>query len=158
MIKMEENKEKEKIYDVKHETRQIKVKDENGPSSGKSNEKIHDKYRKVKQSKNREEADYNPNRRRKTKSKKSLYLDENRNVIPNEINQIFSFISKKKKSEHLVIKLMAKYPPSEESYSLNRYYQYQESAKDRLNHYSTLSKLRMISELYEPECKIWAED
>jgi hypothetical protein len=40
-----------------------------------------------------------------------MHLNENRNIIPNEINQIFSFVLKKKKSEHLVAKLMKKYPP-----------------------------------------------
>lgn len=83
--------------------------------------------------------------------------NENRNILPNEINQIFSFIQKPAKSGALLNRLLQKYPHPEH-YSPKRYYQYQMLLKNRLGHYANEKSLKLVTELYEPKCESWPEE
>lgn len=73
---------------------------------------------------------------RQRKSTLRYQVNENRNVVPNEINQIFSFVQKQNKSGPLLAKIMKKYPAPLESCSIKRFYLYQGLLKNRLGHYS----------------------
>jgi chorismate mutase len=61
--------------------------------------------------KSQNDKDYNPNKTERKVCRKRTHENKNRNVVPNEINQIISFIQKKNKSGHLVSKLFEKFPP-----------------------------------------------
>lgn len=75
---------------------------------------------------------------------------EGRNIVPNVIRLIVSFIQKKGKSEKVVGGLFAK-SKVEEGWSPKRYYHYQGMVKNHLNNYvreETLAELvKVRSEL-----------
>jgi len=78
-------------------------------------------------------------------------------VVPNEINQIFSFIQKAAKSGPLLEKLFLKFPHSA-AFTPKRYYQYQMLLKNKLGHYANEKSLKLVTELYEPKCENWPEE
>lgn len=86
-----------------------------------------------------------------------MHENENRNVIPNEINQIISFLQKQTKSGAILERLWKKYPAPDASYSLGRFYLYQRMLKERVGHYSNEASLKLLSGLYEPDCRVWSE-
>lgn len=77
-------------------------------------------------------------------------------MIPNEINQVFSFVQKISKSGYLTSKLFEKYDHPEE-FTIRRFYLYQSLLKNRLGHYSNEKSLRIVNELYDPKCENWSE-
>jgi hypothetical protein len=85
---------------------------------------------------------------RKRRGQVKYQENENRNIIPNEINQIFSFIQKKNKSGHIVEKLFKKFPHGE-GFSPKRFYLYQSLLKGRLGHYTNEKSLKL--------CESWSE-
>jgi hypothetical protein len=82
--------------------------------------------------------------------------NENRNIIPNEINQIFSFIQKCNKSGYLLDRLLLRLPHAPQ-FSAKRYYLYQRLLRNKLSHYTNENSLRIVNELYEPKCESWPE-
>lgn len=52
-----------------------------------------------------EDKDYQPVQEKKKKRAVKYQENENRNIVPNEINQIFSFIQKKNKSGALLARM-----------------------------------------------------
>ena len=76
--------------------------------------------------------------------------------MPNEINQIFSFVQKQTKSGYLVEQLFRKYAHPEE-YTTKRFYHYQALLKNRLGHYSNEKSLKVVTELYDSKCETWKE-
>ena len=71
-------------------------------------------------------------------------------MIPNEINQILSFLQKRSKSEHILARIWAKNPARVEKYSIGRFYLYQNVLKEKTGHYSNEQQLRLLGSLYEP--------
>lgn len=71
------------------------------------------------------DRDYLPNKSEKKVSRRRSHENENRNVVPNEINQIVSFVQKRNKSGVLLEKIMRRYPPASASFTLPRFYLYQ---------------------------------
>lgn len=104
-----------------------------------------------------QDHEYLPKVERKKKNIVKYQENENRNIIPNEINQIFSFIQKKNKSGTVIDRLLAKYPHPQ-NYTSKRFYLYQGLLKNRLGHYANEKSLRYLSELYEPKCENWPEE
>lgn len=60
--------------------------------------------------------------------------NENRNIIPNIVNQILSYIQKKNKSLEMTEKIFEKYNTSNE-WSVKRFYLYQNMLKNKISHY-----------------------
>ena len=58
----------------------------------------------------------------------------NRNVIPNVMHQVISYLQKKSKSEQVIMKIISKLGITE-SFSVKRFYLYQLLIKNKLNHY-----------------------
>ncbi len=75
--------------------------------------------------------------------------------MPNEINQIISFLQKRTKSGAVLERLWKKYPVQDNNYSVARFYLYQKVLKEGAGHYSNEASLRLLSGLYEPECRVW---
>jgi hypothetical protein len=94
------------------------------------------------------DREYNPLRHEKRAARRRAHENENRNVVPNEINQIISFIQKPSKSGRLVERLLAKFPAEGEGYSLRRFYLYQALLREKVGHYTNERSLRLINELY----------
>jgi len=69
------------------------------------------------------------------KDKKKAIQLENRNVVPNIIRLILSFIQKKGKSMSLVEKLLRLYNPDPLNYTLSRFYLFQKAIKEKMNNY-----------------------
>lgn len=101
------------------------------------------------------DKDYHPHKHEKREVRKRLHENENRNVVPNEINQIISFLQKKTKSGAILQRLWNKYPADNENYSVARFYLYQKVLKEGVGHYSNEASLKLLSGLYEPECRVW---
>ena len=76
--------------------------------------------------------------------------------MPNEVNQIFSFVQKQNKSGYLTERLFKKYP-SRPEFTIKRFYHYQSLLKNRLGHYSNERSLKVVTELYDPKCSTWSE-
>jgi len=72
---------------------------------------------------------------------------ENRNIIPNVIRLIISFIQKKGKSECIVKKLMEKWG-CPETYTIKRFYMYQNMVKTLLNSYVNEETLRFLVQVH----------
>lgn len=60
--------------------------------------------------------------------------NENRNIIPNVVNQILSYIQKKNKSLSMTEKIFEKYNPKSD-WSVKRFYLYQNMLKNKISHY-----------------------
>jgi hypothetical protein len=73
------------------------------------------------------EDDYKPQKEFKKKPEK-INQNENRNILPNFINQTLSFIQKRNKSGTLVEKIFSKVCPNEE-WTPSRYYVYMKRLK-----------------------------
>lgn len=76
-------------------------------------------------------------------------------MIPNEINQIISFLQKRTKSGAILAKLWKKWAPEDENWSMERFYLYQNLMKEKVGHYSNEASLRLLAQLYEPDCRVW---
>ena len=95
------------------------------------------------------DREYLPHRSEKKELRKRLHENENRNVVPNEINQIISFLQKRSKSEGVLSRLWERFPGGE-GYSVSRFYLYQGILKERTGHYSNEQQLKLLGQLYEP--------
>ena len=82
--------------------------------------------------------------------RKKYKKDENRNIIPNTINQLFSFLEKKFKSEPIVKKILTIYN-FDKMCSSKQYYIYHKLLKQKLNNYLTKAALSELFELVDPE-------
>jgi hypothetical protein len=82
------------------------------------------------------------------KKKSSMKQIENRNIVPNVVRLIISFIQKKVKSERIVEKLFKKWG-CPESYSLKRYYMYQGMVKNLLSNYVNEETLGFLVGLHQ---------
>jgi hypothetical protein len=97
-----------------------------------------------------------PHRKERKEVRKRQKENENRNIIPNEMNQILSFIEKRPKSGRLLQLLWAKHPPQHHDYSLSRFYLLQRHFKARVGLYGTEASFKLFNSLIEPECKVWS--
>jgi hypothetical protein len=80
-----------------------------------------------------EDEEYTPGSSQQRKQKKNQQ-NENRNIMPNIVNQILSFIQKKNKSMGTTEKIFAKYNARSE-WSVKRFYLYQNMLKNKISHY-----------------------
>jgi hypothetical protein len=60
--------------------------------------------------------------------------NENRNIIPNIVNQILSYIQKKNKSQSMTEKIFEKINYNS-MWSIKRFYLYQSMLKNKISHY-----------------------
>lgn len=100
-----------------------------------------------------EDEEYRPLGGSHKKGKKSKQM-ENRNVVPNIIRLILSYIQKKEKSQRVVEALLKRYNVgAQSSIGLKRYYLFQKLVRGKMNNYvneDTLKELyRMRPEDYE---------
>jgi hypothetical protein len=100
-----------------------------------------------------EDEDYRPLGGSHKKGKKSKQM-ENRNVVPNIVRLILSYIQKKEKSQRVVEALLKRYNAGpQSSINIKRYYLFQKLVRSKMNNYvneDTLRELyRMRPEHYE---------
>lgn len=86
-----------------------------------------------KEKKTSKDEDYHPEAIISKKSKKSQQL-ENRNVVPNIIRLILSFIQKKGKSSKIVERLFAK-SMNDKGWTIKRFYLFQSMKRSKMNNY-----------------------
>lgn len=103
-----------------------------------------------------EDEDYDPNNPN-TKKKSTMKQIENRNIIPNVIRLIISFIQKKDKSYTIVKKLINKWS-CPQSYTLKRYYMYQSMVKGLLNSYVNEETLKFLVKVHQEYLDIFDAD
>lgn len=58
----------------------------------------------------------------------------------------------------MLAKLWEKMPVSNKTYSITRFYLYQNMMKDQNGHYSNERQLALLGDVYEPECRVWELD
>ena len=86
---------------------------------------------------------------KKKKSKKGCQ-NKNRNIIPNIIQQIFSFLSKPTKSKPICQRIFDHLPkPESNEVSIQRYYYFIKQVKERLNHYVNEKSLVALCKVQE---------
>ena len=102
-----------------------------------------------------EDEDYRPDASG-NKKKSSMKQIENRNIIPNVIRLIISFIQKKGKSERIVKNLLEKWE-SPSVCSLKRFYLYQNMVKNKLNSYVNEETIRLLVQPHDDLMDIYEE-
>lgn len=80
---------------------------------------------------------------KKNKKKKKFAQNTNRNVVPNIMHQVISFLFKKNRSGALAEKLLNE--KGCEGYSMKRFYTYQLLIKSQINHYVNGDCLRVLN-------------
>jgi hypothetical protein len=78
---------------------------------------------------------------------------KSRNILPNAINLILSFIRRVNKSGKLVEKIIDKL--GEGDYSLKKYYSYQSYLKDAITNYTSKNILHLVTSFCEPSCTVF---
>ena len=102
-----------------------------------------------------EDEDYRPEASG-NKKKSTMKQIENRNIIPNVIRLIISFIQKKGKSERIVKNLLEKWSiPSR--CTLKRFYLYQNMVKNKLNSYVNEETIRFLVRTHDDLIDIYDE-
>lgn len=96
-----------------------------------------------------------PSRSPKTREVKLRFRiewkNENRNIVPNLINQMISYLLKPSKSTRLVQRLFSTLPhPS--ICSVARYFQYVKKIRESITHYVNESVFLQFLEIHEPNC------
>lgn len=81
------------------------------------------------------------------------WKNENRNIVPNLVNQMMSFLLKRGKSEKLVGRLLRKF--GGEGWSVSRFYQYMRKIKESVTHYLNETILPYFMQIHEPNCDIY---
>ena len=89
------------------------------------------------------------------KEKKKSSQLENRNVIPNMIRLILSFVQKKGKSLALVDKLLKLHNPDPDHFNTHRFYLFQKAIKDKMNNYVNLETLREYCKIRKQEFSVF---
>ena len=79
-------------------------------------------HKKSKPKSGKKDEEFKP-KSKKLRKKREILQNKNRNVIPNIIHQIFSFLFKRNRSSHFVEKLLRKL--NKEEYTLKGFYSYQ---------------------------------
>lgn len=64
---------------------------------------------KLNQKKKNDKSEYLPNQKQEETKSNSAYLNEYRNILPNTIHQILSYIQRKNKSKNIISKLIGKF-------------------------------------------------
>lgn len=103
-----------------------------------------------------EEDEFRPYVQESKKSRKSPQ-NANRNVVPNIMHQVISFLQKKSKSGEVLEKLIQKLGVGHICNS-KRFYFYQVLIKDKLNHYLNAESLLALRDLQEPSCEVYSEE
>ena len=81
---------------------------------------------------------------------------KNRNILPNIINLIVSYISRINKSKKIVKKILHKY--RDDRYSLKRFYAYQIYLKSAISGYTSKNILHLIVTFCDPASTIFRTD
>ena len=91
---------------------------------------------------------YRSEDKKKRKSRQSLY----RNILPNILHQIFSFINKKNKSLKCVQKINSSFP-TEQEIEVDRFYLYQKLVKEKTNRYINENALLLLNQIQDAGCE-----
>ena len=113
---------------------------------------------KTRKSKTVKDCDYKPNRPEKRIIRKRIHENANRNILPNELHQIASFLMKSNKSGHLLNRIMKRNPPPNPQFKASRFYLYQTGLKEAMNKYGSQQSLKVVAGELEPECCIWEKE
>ena len=91
-------------------------------------------------------------KRKKAKGQKKKYAkNEKRNILPNAIGQLFSFLERQCKSKPMVNKVLSIHK-LERVCSVKKYYVYQRFVKSKLPQYLTEDSLDYLFEIADPLC------
>lgn len=108
-----------------------------------------------KEKKSSKDEDYHPEIFVAKKSKKSQQL-QNRNVVPNIIRLILSFIQKKGKSSKIVQKLFEK-QATEKGWSIKRFYLYQNMIRGKMNNYVNEETLKELVRRHPEDNQLYSQ-
>lgn len=82
------------------------------------------------------------------------WKNENRNIVPNLINQMVSYLMKKIKSEKLVKKIFDRVP-HEPNWTVKKFYLYMKKIKESITHYVNENVILKFLEIHEPKCELY---
>ena len=85
------------------------------------------------------------------------WKNENRNIVPNLINQMVSFIMKKIKS-HKLVKKMFDVLPHDPKWTEKKFYFYMKKIKESITHYVNENVILKFMEIHEPKCELYSYD
>jgi hypothetical protein len=85
------------------------------------------------------------------------WKNENRNIVPNLINQMVSCLLKKIKSQKLVNKIFSTLP-HEASWTEKKFYLYMKKIKESITHYVNENVILKFLEIHEPKCELYDYD
>ena len=83
------------------------------------------------------------------------WKNENRNIIPNIMNQLISFLSKPFKSKNIVGKMFSKRLPNP-SWNTKRFYHYIKLIKENFSHYLDEEDLKTFFAIQFPHSEIYS--
>lgn len=89
------------------------------------------------------------------KTKKKYPQNSNRNVVPNIIHHVISFIQNRNKSELLVGQLIERLG-LDLLCSVQRFYLYQKLVKGKLNSYLNMDSLKVFNDIQELSCSVYS--
>ena len=85
------------------------------------------------------------------------WKNENRNIVPNLINQMISYLLKKIKSQKLVKKIFNALP-HDASWTEKKFYLYMKKIKESITHYVNENVILKFLEIHEPKCDLYDYD
>jgi hypothetical protein len=104
-----------------------------------------------------EDDEYRPLTASPKKSKKSKQM-ENRNVVPNIVRLILSYIQKKEKSQRVVELLLKRYNAAgPSSIGPKRYYLFQKLVRSKMNNYVNEDTLRELYRMRPEDYEVYPE-
>ncbi len=84
---------------------------------------------------------------------------ENRNVVPNIVRLILSYIQKKEKSQRVVEALLKRYNAGgSSSIGLKRYYLFQKLVRSKMNNYVNEDTLRELYRMRPEDYEVYPEE
>ena len=85
------------------------------------------------------------------------WKNQNRNIVPNLINQMISYLLKKIKSQKLVKKIFSTLP-HDPSWTQKKFYLYMKKIKESITHYVNENVILKFLEIHEPKCELYDYD
>ena len=82
------------------------------------------------------------------------WKNENRNIVPNLINQMISYLLKKIKSQKLVKKIFQTLP-HDSAWTEKKFYLYMKKIKESITHYVNENVILKFLEIHEPKCELY---
>lgn len=85
------------------------------------------------------------------------WKNENRNIVPNLINQMISYLLKKIKSQKLIKRIFQNLP-HDASWTEKKFYLYMKKIKESITHYVNQNVILKFLEIHEPKCELYDYD